>query len=177
MTELSISQNTESQMEDKAAINKRLEKEKLKMQKQRRASSPMRLTKPSPFQLHTDARASTRPAIDPHVLKEIQEKKEKTGTPIKARPMPDFSVPPKLPKAEEKKLVKVEPFKLASSVRHEEMVRQLEEKERNRLMQEEKDRQFKARPLPIFQDSDYHVKPSNKRLTDPKTPQVRCNNV
>jgi len=134
-------------------------------------------TEPKPFSFATDARNASRPAPPPVPNKDELE----TQVKHKARPMPNFSLPPKLPVVERKSPVKPQEFQLPGDRRHEEAQRKLAESIRREEEELENARRFKARPFDLSQltsrksSAAWEAQQEQLRqpkLTEPHTPKV-----
>jgi hypothetical protein len=126
---------------------------------------PPKLTEVRPFAMATEARAAMRPAPAP-------EPEPAVVAAPPARPMPDFSKAPKLPKADKKAPVQPQPFALEGDKRHEEAQRKLQEQVHKELAEARRLREFKARPISGTEYVPPSSPPNLRPLTDPKTPAV-----
>ncbi|KAG0483961.1 hypothetical protein HPP92_012045 [Vanilla planifolia] len=106
-----------------------------------------RITKPSPFHLHTEERGAEKEKL--LTLQILQKQLEEEAARIpKANPYPyttDYPVMP--PKPQPKQCTKPEVFQLESLTRHEEVLQKMKEDRTRMEMEEAEKRIFKAQPI------------------------------
>ncbi|XP_074276097.1 protein TPX2 isoform X2 [Silene latifolia] len=106
-----------------------------------------RITRPNPFNLHTEERGAEkeRRLISELMQKQLEEERARVP---KAKPYPyttDFPVVP--PRPDPKECTRPEPFQLESLVRHEDELRREMEERQKKEREEARMRAFKAQPV------------------------------
>ncbi|TPX50531.1 hypothetical protein SeMB42_g00675 [Synchytrium endobioticum] len=149
----------------------------------------IQLTEPQPFHLHTDERGATyQHAFQEKVSKEMEEKENAAR--FKAHPLPDLSSKFEVKKSD-RVLTEPEDIELHTMVRaedrrvfDEELRKKEEEQEAERRRQAERLQREEEEGLKVVRQQLVHkaqpirhyppiaIKPSNKKLTEPESPNI-----